>query len=229
MAGNATSASGVTEYLKVTFENILNVSTMFNCTGGNFEVSWIGEVDVPRTIFIGSNTTVKIVGNATTTSSDSEYDSSNGHSTPDQRMEELLNELSLPKGLTSAAVGPEISGSTSRPTFYVDGGELILENLIIRNDFEEVITNTTSNANGVYALSSVVTITSCVFKDKFAKEFGGGIFARSSTLMVLDSVFQGCRAGVELETADDIIEGAGGGIAVRISSTSRKCNQCINI
>lgn len=45
--------------------------------------------------------------------------------------------------------------------------------------------------------------------------WGGGVYAEDSTVVVVDSVFEGCRAGNLSVSGDDDYEGAGGAIGVR--------------
>lgn len=67
---------------------------------------------------------------------------------------------------------------------------------------------------GIYAWASNVTVTSCVFEDNFAGMWGGCIFGNYSTLVVRDTVFRRCRAGVIPEAGDEDVVARGGGIAV---------------
>ncbi|CAN0539517.1 unnamed protein product, partial [Laminaria digitata] len=60
-----------------------------------------------------------------------------------------------------------------------------------------------------------VNVTRCEFRDNFAVHWGGGIYAEESTLVVIDSLFEGCRAGFQSFPGEEEAEGAGGGIAVR--------------
>lgn len=225
--GSATSVPGGVKQVVVTPATIQNMSVMFNCSDGAFEVYWQGRVDVLSTIFIGQGTTVKIVGDAIVDSSDGEYDRNSSNF--DSPMEKLSSGLSLPEGLTSEAVGlrpPDIAArhvtSWYGPIFSVDGGQLSLENMIIRNGFVEKSTKNAvvGSGGGVHAISSIVNVTGCEFKDNFAELQGGGIFAQSSVLTVVDSIFRGCQAGLQPVADGEDTNGKGAGIAVRIINSS---------
>ncbi|CAN0426080.1 unnamed protein product, partial [Scytosiphon promiscuus] len=61
------------------------------------------------------------------------------------------------------------------PILFVDGGQLFLENMVIRGGY--VINSTdfpTASGGGIYANQSNITVTSCVFEDNFAEFAGGG-------------------------------------------------------
>ena len=228
------SNSGELQQLTVS-NDTANLSTMFACEGGEFNVSWSGVVEVYSTIKIGNGTTVRIFGETTTSSganssisggnssSYSSYSSSSSSSGVDLEfeLERLSSDLNLPQGLTSAAVGV-FSTLPFGPIFLVDGGELHLESMSVRGGNA---TNSTANAivlgGGVSAINSNVSVTGCVFEDNFAEFLGGGIHANLSTLTVKDSVFHGNAAGFQSYAGDEDVDGAGGGIAVREGSFNR--------
>ena len=225
------SVSGELQQLIVS-NDTANLSTMFACEGGEFNVSWSGVVEVHSTIKIGNGTTVRIFGEATTSSganssisggnssSYSSYYSNRSSSGVDLvfELERLSSDLNLPRGLTSEAVGG-FSTVPFGPIFLVDGGELQLESIRIRGGNA---TNSTVNAivsgGGVNAINSNVSVSGCVFEDNFAEFVGGGIHANVSTLMVKGSVFRGNHAGFRSYAGDEDANGAGGGIAVREGS-----------
>ena len=90
----------------------LNLTMIFNCEGGDFEVAWSGAVNVFETIHIGNGTTVKIVGHGNP-SDTSETVSDKGsiditgarrHSSSQEQLDVLTARLSIPRRLTSAVV-----------------------------------------------------------------------------------------------------------------------------
>ena len=184
----------------------VDLLTVFDCEGGEFVVSWTGEVFVQGTIYIGRGTTVRIVGEngnttATTTTTSlttTTTSSSSGNATfvdendrPQAWVEALSTRLPpLPSGLPAAAVAtaPATASTTTSssasasattslttsaaasyssgysaanetdgaggssasehenpeeaveprrpaPIFFVDGGQLFLENLAVRGGY----------------------------------------------------------------------------------------------
>lgn len=224
MVGNATAGGPTTVTEFVTPTTGLNL-TMFNCEGGRFEVFWSGVVNVPGTIIIGPGTTVEIMGDASSnTTSDT---ASIPESSSSGELDDLTAKLSIPRGLTSAAVriapsdlsaAPNESVSLG-PIFFVDGGQLFLENMAIRGGFAENSTDyPTASGGGIHAHHSNVTATWCEFEDNYAESAGGGVFANESTLVLVDTVFRRCRAGVRAEAGDEDVRGAGGGVSVSVVS-----------
>ena len=239
---NASFEGGVltpsVQNVTVTNGTELNLSTLFSCEDGEFNVLWSGVVQVSSTIKIGRGTTVRIFGEKiassastinstasspnklTSTSSASSIGSSSSKSSSlgvDLQLElEMLSEgLNVPQ-LTSAAEGVH-GGDPFGPVFFVDGGELHLEDVAVRNG--NATTNSTVNTivlgGGVYAIDSNISVLSCVFEDNFAELNGGGIHANRSTVTIRDSVFRRNKAGFQPSVNDDNIDGAGGGIGVR--------------
>ena len=103
--------------------------------------------------------------------------------------------------------------------FFVDGGQLFLENMAVRGGFVVNSTHTpTVSGAGIHARYSNVTVTGCEFEDNFAEFSGGGIFGNFSTLVIVNSVFRRCRAGFKAIPGDDDVDGNGGGIGVSIES-----------
>ena len=214
------------QQLSVTPTTRANITSVFDCEGGDFDVYWSGAVNVTGTIVIGRGTTVRIFGDVNSSESDSSVSNNEG-------LEELTSGLALPRGLTSAAVGvgsPEITANTDTgvsfgPMFFVDGGELFLQDLIVRGGFAvnttrglEGIGGVYGNGGGVHAVNrSTVSVARCEFIDNFAEHWGGGIFANQSTLRVVDSTFRNCHAGYLSTIEDEDLEGEGGGFLVRIS------------
>eukprot|EP00904_Undaria_pinnatifida_P010819 jgi/Undpi1/6868/HiC_scaffold_21.g09344.m1 len=186
--------------------------TMFNCNDGDFQVNWFGEVNVPGTICIGAGATVRITGDGLSTPGNS---SLNGG----EALEHLTSRVTLPSGLKSAAVGvgePNNAEGIDKidsfgPIFYVNNGNLIVKDLIVRGGFASDI-ETSRSGGGIYSVNSNVTIAGCDFSDNFAENMGGGIFAVDSTLHVSDTMFRYCRAGQVSTFENETEEGAGGGI-----------------
>ena len=211
--------------ITVTNDTAYDLSTLFACEGGDFNVSWFGVVRVGSTITIGRGTTVRIFGEIDTNSVlattsrpiSSTSASSNVSSDFELELETLSGDLNLPQELTSTAVVEVSDGVSFGPIFLVDNGELYLEGLTIRGG-----NATNSNAGtiiaggGIYANFSQVSVSSCVFEDNFAEYLGGGIHTNRSILTVKDSVFRRNKAGFQSFAGDKDADGAGGGIGVRI-------------
>ena len=229
-------------------DTAFDLSTVFLCEGGEFNVSWFGVVQVSSTIKIGNGTSVRIygenaatsaAGTASTTGSgtslastsssasrsrsiiraNNKSSSSSNTVNLESELDRRSRDLNLPQELTSAAV--RLNGSTSfGPFFFVDGGELHLERVAIRggNSTNSTANNVIGVGGGVYAIPSNVSVSSCVFEENFAEYLGGGIHASFSTLTVEDSVFREKRAGFQSFPDDDTVDGNGGGIAVRYPS-----------
>lgn len=207
---------GVAQQFSVTPTTALDLTTVFDCEGGEFEVYWSGAVNLTGTIVIGRGTTVNIFG-------DGNSSKDNSNLSDQERLEELTSGLELPLGLTSAAVGVGPSNITSDtdtsisfgPMFYVDGGHLLLQDMIVRGGFAANTANALDGSGGgIYAIRSNVSVARCEFSDNFAEYFGGAIYANESTLTVVDSMFRSCEAGFNYTVDDEDLEGAGGGILV---------------
>ena len=116
------------------------ISSMFECEGGEFDVSLSGVIDVSSTITIGRNTAVRIFGESPEHSSSS-VNSSYG--------------LNVPQELTSAVARASTSDPFG-PIFFVQEGELHLERVIVRGG--NATTDTTiDKGGGVHANSSIVS------------------------------------------------------------------------
>ena len=227
---NATAREAGATTLEVNATTDLNLTSIFACEGGTFEVAWSGTVNVSGTIHVGLGTTVKIVGDSRPNSTSDTASStrsinitaSSGNSSIRDEVDTLTAALSIPHGLTSAAVRVGYSETSVEPDrnldfgpiFLVDGGQLILENMAVRGGF----VNSTDNGAAIHALHSNITATGCEFEDNLALVYGGGIFGNNSTLVVVDSVFRRCRAGLPAAAGveDENVVGKGGGIGVRI-------------
>lgn len=229
---HTTAAVGEPQLVIVTSVFKLNMTTMFACEDGNFEVLWSGTVHVPGTIVIGNRTTVKMSGDSATSNS-ADYATSSGvrskghgirNSSVEHPLQQLVSGLLLPSGLTSEVVGvgppdesePTNKDSISGPIFLVDGGNLILEDLIIRDGYTTDYDHSNgANGAGIIAVGAHVNVSRCEFSNNFAAHWGGGIYAEGSTLIVADSLFEGCTAGFQSYAGEEDVIGAGGGIAVR--------------
>ena len=198
-------------------------------------------------IHIGRGTTVKILGEAAVDHGSTSTEGS------DYGTESLPTTLPLlPNGLTSAVVSTSFEqqqqSTSDKDTdrvggvapagslFFVDGGQLFLENLAVRGgDAGNFTSSSSSNTGGgydggydgfrgggVHAVDANVTVTGCEFEDNFAHFMGGGIFTNRSSLVVVGSVFRRCHADVASSPGDDV-HGAGGGIGVRCGHNSSTC------
>lgn len=212
-----------------------NLSDVFACDDGEFNVSWVGVVYVSKTIKIGPGTIVRIFGETamvtTGTESSSDPVSSSLKSRNSEKnssdidlefeLERLSNGLNLPQGLTSAAVasvglgGGDSSSDFFGPIFFVEQGELHLDSLAVRRgNSSNSSSNVIVSGGGILAINSNVSVSGCVFEENFAQILGGGIHANLSTLVVKDSVFHRNHAGLQSFAGDEDAGSAGGGIAV---------------
>lgn len=166
----------------------LNLSSIFNCLGGSFEVSWSGSVAVTDSILIGGGTSVTIVGSS----------SNNG-----DKME------------TAAADSAVVAATAFGPIFVVDNAELVIKGLVVRggNASRSVGTGETRGA-GVHAVAANLIVERCAFYDNFAEESGGGIRASLSRVVVRETVFSNCSSGPEPGAGSTDASGEGGGIEV---------------
>ncbi|CAB1104673.1 unnamed protein product [Ectocarpus sp. CCAP 1310/34] len=212
---------GPTGQLAVSPTSGVDLETVFDCEDGEFEVVWSGEVSVPGTIYIGSGTTVNIYGEDTTTTTTTTTSGigSTGFSSFSGD-DELWSGLSLPRDDLSSAVVAG-SGLSDGPIFFVNGGQLSLNALAVRDGNATGDSNATvDSGGGVHAVQSNVTITGCLFENNFARVLGGGVLANLSMLTVVNSTFRGNAAGLISFAGqdEDEVEGAGGGIAAKDST-----------
>ena len=224
--------AGEAQFVIVTPVNNLNI-TMFDCEDGNFDVTWSDAVNVRDTIVIGNRTTVMITGEPATssttdgaTSADTAATGDGSSSLSDEaRLEQLtMSRLSLPRGLTSSIVGvgppdeSQLNDTTtiSGPIFHVTEGTLILQDLIVEDGYAaNAADSDNADGAGIFAVGAEINVTRCKFSNNFAVRWGGGIYAKESTVVAVDSVFEGCRAGFRSISGEDDFNGAGGSIAVR--------------
>lgn len=241
-AASSMLAAGEAQLVIVAPGAASNITTMFDCEDGNFEVFWSGAVNVSGTIVIGKRTTVTITGDSATSGFPvDDTTSSSGSASAGARNSSLSNDdhlaqlrtsmLSLPSGLSSEVVGvgpPDKSAlnhtvAFSSPLFYVDGGNLTMRDFIVRDGYAVNANNSDdSKGAGVFAVNAKINITRCEFSNNFAAVSGGGIYAEESTVVVVDSVFAGCRAGFQSVSGDDETPGVGGAISVRTHMTRDK-------
>ena len=188
----AETCENLTQEFTVSSQIEYNISSLFECEGGEFNVSWSGVINVSSTITIGRGTTVRIFGESPEHSSSS-VNSSYG--------------LNVPQELTSAVARASTSGPFG-PIFFVQEGELHLENVVIKGG-NATTSTTIDEGGGVHAYNSVVSISGCIFEENFAELKGGGIFTDESTLILKDSVFRDNHAGFQSVAGDGDIEGDG--------------------
>lgn len=215
--------------ISITPDTSLNLTDIFACEGGEFNVSWSGSLNVSSPIHVGPRTTVRITGDGVRNTGEG------GAEDTQSQLTELSSDLSISSAtgsLISAVVGTRTesqtrfqstSGVTSMGTtgasfgsiFFVDGGQLLLEGIAVRNGFAANVTeNLVVSGGGVHAIESNITVSGCEFEDNFAQFLGGGIFANNSRVVVKNSVFRRCEAGYQAFAGDDDVNGAGGGIGV---------------
>ena len=72
----AETCGSLTQPIAVSSQNMSNISNLFACEGGEFNVSWSGVINVSSTIEIGRGTTVRIFGESPEHSSSSVNSSS---------------------------------------------------------------------------------------------------------------------------------------------------------
>ncbi len=232
-AGRATAVDDdkatTAEHIFVSPNSGLDLTSLFSCEGGEFDVFWSGVVNVPGTIYIGRGTTVRIFGELP---ADGNGTNGSAKDIDQRRVEALSTRLPpLPNNLTSAAVSTASHHQTNQstttttssaggegalapagaagPIFFIDGGQLFLERLAVRGG---VATNYTeassSDGSGNGGGSSGSEAVTC----------GGGVHAVDANVTV---------AGCEFE--DNFSEYLGGGIftnrstLVVTASVFRRC------
>lgn len=199
---NSESATSGVQRVDIDLDTPYDLASIFDCEGGDFQVTWTGRVSVNESIRIGPGTRVNVSG---------DYD--NGVSAI---LED--SEAHASAGTGGAEV---VALGDFGPIFYVDNASLSLENLALRNGSTSNSSIMLGSGGGVHAVGSDVTVTGCEFEDMFADTWGAGIYALTSSVEVNNTVFRRCRAGVQAEpgmTEDDVY-GAGGGIGVGCASS----------
>lgn len=200
---SGSDGSGVIRLNVSALQGTANLTSAFDCEGGEFEVTWSGSVTIWDTIRIGYGTTVSIRG---------DYD--NGLPPRGAGADGAGSDQVSGDGLTGGSA--IVAGEPFGPMLLVEGASLYLENMALRDGN---VSNATSpgivSGGGLHLLDADVTVVGCEFEDVFAQYWGGGIFANRSRLVVLDTVFRRCSAGEELEGVVEEADGAGGGLAVR--------------
>lgn len=176
----------------------LEVSSHFDCEGGDFNVIWSGVVNVQASIKIGKGTTVSISGDHVSDVTAADASSS------------------FPAVKNSTASSAVVGSNNVGPIFLVQEGTLNLAGIVVREGIASTYTSGLNiSGGGVAAMNATVTVTNCMFEDNFAEWTGGAIFANWSTVEVRDTIFRTCNAG-EVPVAGQVEspEGAGGGIGV---------------
>lgn len=193
--------------IAVSPSSALNVSSLFDCEGGVFDVTWSGVVNIQSSIVIGTGTTVSIAGDHVSNvtiglSSDSAGTSSAVNNTG-----------------SSAVVATDVIG----PLFVVQRGVLNLEGISVRGGSATVTAGLgVISGGGVSAEDANVTVTGCTFEENFAEWVGGGIFANRSRVEIRDTAFRVCAAGAPPVAGEvDYVEGSGGGVGVRERAIAR--------
>lgn len=195
MASAAPCDSTAQESLAVTPSTSLDLSSVFACEDGAFEVQWSGTVSITETIRIGRGTTVAIIGGGS--------DISGG--TSDGETAEVNQFAAI------AAV------NAFGPIFVANGSVLHLEGIAIRyGNATDSVGEGLVNGGGVHALDADVTVVGCVFEANFALHSGGGIYAKRSRLVVRDTAFRQSSAGLKTKAGDDDVEAEGGGVMVSV-------------
>lgn len=190
MASAAPCDSTVQMSVAVTPFTSLDLSSVFDCEDGEFEVSWSGAVSITESIRIGRGTAVSIMGDGSGSN-----DETSDAETADTE---------------SAAVE---AVNAFGPIFVVNGSELYLEGIVVRDgNATDAAGEGLVTGGGVHALDANVTVVGCVFEDNFALHSGGGIYAQWSRLVVRDTEFRRCNAGLVPEAGDQDAEAEGGGV-----------------
>lgn len=208
---------GVEAYINELFvdnSSVYNLSSIFACEDGMFDVAWSGSVTVWDGIQIGSGTTVRITGNyENELQGTSDYDTSDGSSMSTSGT-----------GSGGSGSGSEVIAGASFGSLFTlkDGASLSLNYMALRDARAEGLTPMETSGAGVHAQDSVVTLYGCELDNLFAEFWGGGIFANRSRVEVRQTVFRGCMAG-ENATAGQVDEPIGAGGAVAVGDASRPC------
>lgn len=178
----------------------LNLSSLFDCEGGDFAVTWSGIVSVQASIKIGNGTTVSISGDYISDVTVADSSSSIG---------------SRGSAVNNSGTSAAVAATRFGPIFVVQGGVLNLAGIAVREGGATVTIGL--SGGGVFAEDANVTVTGCAFENSSAELYGGGIYANRSTLVVQDTAFRKCSAKDKIRTADDVdvdAKAAGGSIWV---------------
>ena len=209
------------EQIFVSPDSGLDLTRVFSCEDGEFDVFWSGIVDVPGTIYIGSGTTVRIFGGLRADGSNISNSNSSlgeGSSVNDQQRVEVLSTRlpQLPNNLSAVAVSTyqhrqnqSITATTSSwsetgaaettpgPIFFVDGGQLFLERLAVRGGYAATVSEISGGDGGGSGDSSGSSGSS----GSGAVLSGGGLHALDANVSVTECEFE-----------DNFSEYLGGGI-----------------
>lgn len=201
---NPSDTSAATKKFNISLSNVADLTSGFDCEGGEFEVTLLESVTVHNTIRLGYGTTVSIIG---------DYDNGVLYDTHGRML--LVGDDD--DGRSQNGESPEIiAGSAYGPIFVVDGAYLYLENVALRSgNTANSSSPEPSSGAGLHALDANIIVVGCEFEDMFADNWGAGIFANRSRVVVRDTLFRRCASGLKPEAGNIDADGAGGAIAVR--------------
>lgn len=169
-----------------------------NCSGGSFDVTWIGSVTVTETIHVGEGTTLNVTG-----SSDGMSAADGASQTSQFSLEGggvlHLSDLTLANGLAGAGsaggalLAADATVTLTRCTFVdnaaeVGGAIVVARSELVAKDVA-FVRNVALDGGAIFDNDgSQMTLDNCTFLEN-TSEFGGAIFLSGSELVANDVSF----------------------------------------
>lgn len=136
-------------------QGVQDLALALGCSGGNFDVTWIGSIDLEQALVVNDGTSLTISGDTTTTTTTATTSNSSSASS-----------LS-----TAIADGTRVGG----PLFIVSGLASVLR-------LRDITVTGGSGVTGGAVLASngaVVDVADCSFSENYASSNGGNVSIRS--------------------------------------------------
>lgn len=188
----------------------LNLVEAVNCSGGSFDVEWVGSVFVEETIRLSGGTSLSIKGAVDGTSV-----ANGGNVTLLFEVEGgtlHLSHLNLTNGTGSSggaiyAIDAvlTVANCTILHNTGVHGGGVFLENTVLETDHSSFTDNTASESGGaIYMEASNVTVGETVLFERNGALSAGALYVGRSSILTL--------AGDNVSLANNIANDFGGGL-----------------
>lgn len=170
-----------------------------NCSGGSFDVTWIGSVTVEETIHVGEGTTVNVTGSSDGTSV-ADGASQTSQFNLDGGGVLHLSDLTLVNGRAEAGSGggallaADAAVTLTRCAFVDNSAEfggaiVVARSELVAKDVTFVRNDAQFAGGAVYdSTGSQITLDNCTFLEN-TSEFGGAVVLRGSELVARDVNF----------------------------------------